>query len=52
MTKIQLKHIRKSYGDVEVIHGINLDIASGEFCVFVGPVRLWKVNTFAYYCRA
>jgi multiple sugar transport system ATP-binding protein len=37
MTKIQLKHIRKAYGDVEVIHGINLDIASGEFCVFVGP---------------
>ena len=37
MTKIQLKDIRKSYGDVEVIHGINLDIASGEFCVFVGP---------------
>ena len=37
MTKIQLKDIRKSYGDVEVIHGINLEIDPGEFCVFVGP---------------
>ena len=37
MTQIQLKDVRKAYGDVEVIHGIDLDIGSGEFCVFVGP---------------
>ncbi|MFA3918814.1 ABC transporter ATP-binding protein [Ruegeria hyattellae] len=37
MTEIKLKEIRKSYGDVEVIHGIDLTVRSGEFCVFVGP---------------
>jgi len=37
MTIIQLKQVHKSYGEVEVIHGIDLEVASGEFCVFVGP---------------
>ncbi len=37
MTEIKLKQILKSYGDVEVIHGIDLTVSSGEFCVFVGP---------------
>ncbi|WP_421853343.1 ABC transporter ATP-binding protein [Oricola sp.] len=37
MTEIRLKQVRKSYGTVEVIHGIDLEIGAGEFCVFVGP---------------
>ncbi|ASY66139.1 Various polyols ABC transporter, ATP-binding component (plasmid) [Sinorhizobium sojae CCBAU 05684] len=37
MSSIQLKDVRKSYGSVEVIKGIDLDIKHGEFCVFVGP---------------
>ena len=37
MTEILLKDVRKSFGTVEVIHGVNLDIHSGEFVVFVGP---------------
>ena len=37
MTEIVLKDVRKSFGDVEVIHGINLTVKSGEFLVFVGP---------------
>lgn len=37
MTEIKLKKLYKSYGDVEVIHGIDLTVNSGEFCVFVGP---------------
>lgn len=37
MTEIQLKNVRKAYGDLEVIHGIDLQVHSGEFCVFVGP---------------
>jgi lactose/L-arabinose transport system ATP-binding protein len=37
MAQVALKNIRKSYGDVEVIKGIDLDIADGEFVVFVGP---------------
>ena len=37
MAKIELKNVRKSYGAVEVIKGIDLEIRKGEFMVFVGP---------------
>ncbi len=37
MAGIQFKDIKKSYGDVKVVHGITLDIADGEFIVIVGP---------------
>ena len=37
MAAIILKDIRKSFGEVEVIKGVDIDIADGEFIVFVGP---------------
>jgi len=37
MSEVILKNTIKRYGDVQVIHGIDLEIAEGEFCVFVGP---------------
>ena len=37
MANITLKNIKKSFGSVEVIKGVDLDIKSGEFMVFVGP---------------
>jgi len=37
MATVELERIGKAYGDVQVIHGIDLDVADGEFCVFVGP---------------
>ena len=37
MANVTLKNIRKNYDKTEVIHGVNLDINSGEFMVFVGP---------------
>ena len=37
MTDLVLSKVVKHYGAVEVIHGIDMEIASGEFCVFVGP---------------
>jgi multiple sugar transport system ATP-binding protein len=37
MASIQLKDIAKSYGSVEVLRDINLDIDEGEFIVLVGP---------------
>ncbi len=37
MTRLVLKDVVKKYGDIQVIHGIDMDIKSGEFCVFVGP---------------
>ncbi|MEW9613570.1 sn-glycerol-3-phosphate ABC transporter ATP-binding protein UgpC [Shinella sp. S4-D37] len=37
MVDLSLRNIRKAYADFEVLHGIDLDIRSGEFIVFVGP---------------
>ena len=37
MTGVTLEKAIKRYGDVQVIHGIDLEIEDGEFCVFVGP---------------
>ena len=37
MSGVTLKNVVKRYGDVQVIHGIDLAIGDGEFCVFVGP---------------
>ena len=37
MARVELNEIRKSFGDVEVIHGVDLQVEDGEFCVFVGP---------------
>jgi multiple sugar transport system ATP-binding protein len=37
MSELSLRGIQKSYGDVAIIHGVDLDIRHGEFVVFVGP---------------
>ncbi|KJZ20528.1 ABC transporter ATP-binding protein [Loktanella sp. S4079] len=37
MASLTIRDVRKSYGSVQVMHGIDLDIEDGEFVVFVGP---------------
>ena len=37
MSGVQLTRVTKDFGPVRVIHGVDLDIRQGEFCVFVGP---------------
>jgi multiple sugar transport system ATP-binding protein len=37
MAGVTLNEVRKSYGGLEVVHGIDLDVRSGEFLVLVGP---------------
>jgi multiple sugar transport system ATP-binding protein len=37
MASIDIRNIRKSYGKVPVLHGVDLDIKDGEFVVLVGP---------------
>jgi multiple sugar transport system ATP-binding protein len=34
---VRLKNVNKAFGDVKVLHDINLEIKDGEFMVFVGP---------------
>jgi multiple sugar transport system ATP-binding protein len=45
MGQVSLKGIQKSYGDVPVIKGIDLDVRDGEFLVFVGPSGCGKSTT-------
>ena len=37
MAEVTIRGVRKSFGTVEVIHGLDLDIEDGEFVVLVGP---------------
>jgi len=37
MAAVTLSEVRKSYGQVPIIHGIDLAVNSGEFLVLVGP---------------
>ncbi|UTH48777.1 sn-glycerol-3-phosphate ABC transporter ATP-binding protein UgpC [Loktanella salsilacus] len=37
MSGVTLKNTIKKYGDIQVVHGIDLEVEHGEFCVFVGP---------------
>ena len=37
MGALTLSGVRKSFGKTDVIKGVDLTVADGEFCVFVGP---------------
>ena len=37
MAKISIRDVRKSYGRDQVVHGVTLEIANGEFIVILGP---------------
>src|SRR5262245_12774412 len=37
MADVALKGVHKSFGSTKVVHGIDLGIEDGEFCVLVGP---------------
>jgi ABC-type sugar transport system ATPase subunit len=37
MAQIRLEQLKKSYGSVDVVHGIDLAVGDGEFLVLVGP---------------
>ncbi|WP_425041599.1 ABC transporter ATP-binding protein [Primorskyibacter sp. S187A] len=45
MPTIQLDNLIKRYGNVEVLHGINLEMADNEFTVLVGPSGCGKSTT-------
>jgi multiple sugar transport system ATP-binding protein len=37
MASVLIKDVRKSFGSTEVLHGVSVDIADGQFVVLVGP---------------
>jgi ABC-2 type transport system ATP-binding protein len=42
---ISVRELRKSYGDVEAVRGIDLEVAAGEIFAFVGPNGAGKTTT-------
>ncbi len=45
MARIELRKLRKQFGSVVAVNDINVDIADGEFVVFVGPSGCGKTTT-------
>ncbi|MFS4439315.1 ABC transporter ATP-binding protein [Paracoccaceae bacterium GXU_MW_L88] len=46
MAQLQLRSVEKTYGNgFKAVHGINLDVAEGEFMVLVGPSGCAKSTT-------
>src|ERR671919_1473485 len=37
MAAVSFRDVRKKYGDLEVIHGMSMEVKDGEFVVIVGP---------------
>lgn len=50
MAGLKLTGIKKSYGDVKTLHGIDLSIKDGEFVVFVGPSGCGKSTLLRVIC--
>lgn len=37
MANVSIEQVRKAYGNVDILHGVSIAIADGEFVVLVGP---------------
>jgi multiple sugar transport system ATP-binding protein len=37
LASVAIRNVHKSFGSVEVLHGVSIDIADGEFVTLVGP---------------
>jgi len=37
MASVTLNQVRKSFGSTPIVHGVDITIENGEFCVLVGP---------------
>ncbi len=45
MADVKLRGVEKFFGETQILHGIDLDIADGEFVVLVGPSGCGKSTT-------
>ena len=37
MASVSIRGVRKAFGATQILHGVDVEIADGEFCVLVGP---------------
>ena len=47
---VQVKDLRKSYGEVEAVRGIDLEVEQGEIFGFLGPNGAGKTTTISILC--
>ncbi|HAT31205.1 MAG TPA: ABC transporter, partial [Janthinobacterium sp.] len=50
MAALKLAGIKKAYGEVQTLHGIDLQIEDGELVVFVGPSGCGKSTLLRVIC--
>jgi ABC-2 type transport system ATP-binding protein len=50
MTAVWVRGLRKQYGDIEAVAGIDLDVAAGEVFGFLGPNGAGKSTTIKILC--
>ena len=50
MARLELHQIRKSFGNVDVLKGIDLTVNDGEFAAFVGPSGCGKTTLLRLIC--
>jgi NitT/TauT family transport system ATP-binding protein len=50
MGAVSINNVRKSYGSMEVLHGVSVDIADGEFVILVGPSGCGKSTLLELVC--
>ena len=46
MTRLELRDVRKNFGELEVLAGISLDVGAGEFVSILGPSGAGKSTLF------
>lgn len=50
MAKVELEGVKKRFGNLEVVHGLDIEIEDGEFVVFVGPSGCGKSTALRMIC--
>ena len=51
MASVSIQSVSKKFGDVPILHGVDIEIADGSFTVLVGPSGCGKSKIGRASCR-